>query len=75
MAWAKKQGGDLPDRVEQAVLFRDHSDKFKREAYWSNTQHAGGSSYAWGQGFSHGYQDDWRKCYELLARAVRRVTI
>ncbi len=75
LAWAKKQGGDLPDRVEQAVLFKDHRDKFKREAYWSNTQHADDSSYAWYQGFNNGDQNYSRKDDELLARAVRRVAI
>ena len=75
MAWAKKQGGDLPDRVEQAMLFRDHRKLFQQRAYWSNTTNAGFSGDAWHQGFHDGYQDYWGKGYELLARAVRRETI
>ena len=75
MAWAKKQGGDLPDRVEQAVLFKDHRKLFQQRAYWSNTTHAAFSGGAWSQFFYFGGQDDWGKGNELLARAVRRVTI
>jgi hypothetical protein len=65
--WAKKAGGDLPDRVEQALLFRDHKSEFKQDAYWSNTQHAGYSAYAWGQYFSYGDQDYWRKGTTVFA--------
>jgi len=75
MAWAKKQGGDLPDRVEQAMLFRDHRKLFQQRAYWSNTTNAGFSGDAWGQGFHDGGQHYWSKGNELLARAVRRETI
>ena len=75
MAWAKKQGGDLPDRVEQAVLFRDYRKLFQQRAYWSNTTHADFSGYAWLQYFTNGGQTNWDKDSKLLARAVRRVTI
>jgi len=75
MAWAKKQGGDLPDRVEQAVMFRDHRKIFQQHAYWSNTTHAYFSGDAWYQNFYDGLQSNWRKDYKLLARAVRRVML
>lgn len=75
LAWAKKQGGDLPDRVEQALLFRDHRSKFQRDWYWSGKQLAGDESYAWCQLFTDGYQD-WNHVSDLCrARAVRRVPI
>ncbi len=70
--WANSIGGDLPDRVEQAMLLAFMPDEFKEEAYWSNTQHAGYSYYAWGQGFDYGYQSYYSKSAELFARAVRR---
>ena len=42
LTWAKKQGGELPTRKEQALLFATLKCVFKEMAYWSNTQHAAG---------------------------------
>ena len=76
MAWAKSIGGDLPDRVEQSLLFAHLKDRFKPEWYWSNTQHASYSCCAWCQYFDNGNQDDCHnEGYTLRARAVRRVEI
>ena len=75
MAWAKKEGGDLPNRIEQAMLWAHHADKFQKRYYWSNAQSAGNVAYAWLQGFGLGSQFHWRKDSETMARAVRRVTI
>jgi hypothetical protein len=75
MEWAKSIGGDLPDRVEQALLFKHLKDRFKPEWYWSNTQHASDSGCAWSQNFSGGSQLSNLKSYEGRARAVRRVAI
>jgi len=73
--WAKSIGGDLPNRVESALLFNQSKDQFKPEWYWTNEQHASHSSYAWCQGFSHGSQSYSTKFTELRARAVRRLAI
>ena len=75
MEWAAGIGGDLPDRVEQALLFACMKDEFKPNWYWSNTQHASGSSYAWLQIFGHGTQYYYNKSAEGRARAVRRLPI
>ncbi|MCR4331888.1 MAG: DUF1566 domain-containing protein [Sulfuricaulis sp.] len=75
LAWAKKAGGDLPDRVELATLRRTLPDEFKPDWYWSNEQHAANSGYAWCQNFDDGYQYDDSIHYKLRARAVRRVVI
>jgi hypothetical protein len=75
LAWAKSVGGDLPNRIEQAMLWAHHAGKFQKRYYWSNTQYADDSAYAWFQGFGLGGQDAWRKDYKRMARAVRRVTI
>ena len=75
MDWAKEIGGDLPNRVEQAILFDQFKDLFKKEWYWSNTQHASDSAYAWFQNFYTGHQHYWTKTYQLRARAVRRLAI
>jgi len=75
MEWAKSIGGDLPDRVEQSMLFAHLKDRFKETLYWSNTQHAAYADYAWYQYFYNGYQYSDDKGYALRARAVRRVAI
>ncbi len=65
----------LPTRHEQAVLFGNARDLFKRDGYWSCEQHAEYAYYAWVQLFSYGYQDYYRKASEWRARAVRRLAI
>lgn len=74
MDWAKEQGGDLPNRIEQAMLVDRFKDEFKKEYYWSNTQHAGNSVYAWVQLFGNGGQGNLRKSSKFRARAVRRIS-
>ena len=75
MEWAKSLGGDLPNRVEQAMLYAYMPEEFKPNWYWSNTRHAEDSRYAWFQSFDHGDQDDTLTRHKLCARAVRRITI
>lgn len=75
MAWAKEQGGDLPDRVETALMFQTLKGEFKEDWYWTNEKHASESSWAWFQHFDDGRQDISLKNDELRARAVRRVVI
>jgi hypothetical protein len=75
VAWAKKLGGDLPNRVEQALFFAESKDQFKEDWYWSNTQHASDSDSAWYQTFDGGSQGYGIKSYEMRARAVRRILI
>ena len=75
VAWAEKQGGVLPSRIDQIVLFRNLKSEFKAECYWSGEQRASGSACAWGQDFSFGGQGYWRKDDETRARAVRRYPI
>jgi hypothetical protein len=74
-AWAKKQGGELPTRREQSLLFANLKGKFERDYYWSSEQHAVGADWAWCQTFSYGLQYYYDKSDELRARAVRRVPI
>jgi hypothetical protein len=77
LAWAKSIGGDLPNRVEQAMLFAGFRDQFEQDAYWSNAPDTdpGYSGWAWYQIFNYGGQTTTRKGYELRARAVRRLPI
>ena len=73
MGWAKSIGGDLPDRVEQALLYELMPEEFKESAYWSNTQHSGDSGFSWYQVFTSGYQYCLSKILKLRARAVRQI--
>lgn len=71
--WAESIGGDLPDRVEQAMLFKHAKDKFKPGFYWSKTSKSNVA--AWYQNFNNGNQAHYRWNRQLRARAVRRVVI
>ena len=53
LEWAKSIGGDLPNRIEQAMLFANFRDQFEQAAYWSNTPDADPeySGWAWYQDF------------------------
>jgi len=74
-AWAKKAGGELPTRREQALLFANCKEKFDSGSYWSGEQFAGDESYAWCQDFGYGDQYGYRELNELRARAVRRLPL
>ena len=76
MDWAKEKGGDLPNRVEQALLFNQNKELFEKDWYWSNTTVEGSSEWAWCQGFDFGSQFSNRKGNSYCrARAVRRIVI
>ncbi|WP_051305072.1 DUF1566 domain-containing protein [Chitinilyticum litopenaei] len=75
MDWAKSIGGDLPNRIEQAMLWARLRDQFQENWYWSNETHHRDAGYAWSQDFSYGHQGNDRKSSALRARAVRRLPI
>lgn len=73
--FAKKAGGELPNRREQALLYANCKEEFTPNWYWSSETHASDGDYAWLQDFSHGGQGNGRKSYDGRARAVRRIPI
>jgi len=73
--WAESIGGKLPDRVEQALLFKTMKNEFKEEPYWSCEQHANEAEWAWYQGFKYGIQYYHPLTSKLRARAVRRISV
>lgn len=75
MAWAKTQGGELPTRAEQHLLFCNAKSAFQPTWYWSGEQYAGDASNAWLQAFDDGYQYGYGKGYQGRVRAVRRFLI
>jgi hypothetical protein len=68
--WAKEQGGELPLRREQSLLFVNLKKHFERRWHWSAEQES--NYYAWAQSFMHGTQDDLRKDDYVRVRAIRR---
>jgi hypothetical protein len=74
-AWADEQGGSLPTRREQALLFANLKEQFQDAWYWSSEEHASDSAYAWFQYFGHGNQGYNGKGLKLRARAVRSLII
>ena len=75
VAWAKKQGGELPTRREQSLLFANAKEHFEQRWYWSGEQYAGDVASAWNQTFSYGSQNLNHKDHDYRCRAVRRVAI
>jgi len=74
--WAKSIGGDLPNRIEQSMLWANHRDQFQEDWYWSNETYERNPAYAWCQTFDNGRQLYDRKDYDYCrARAVRRLPI
>ncbi|KVV22337.1 hypothetical protein WK80_22375 [Burkholderia multivorans] len=71
--WAASIGGDLPDRLEQAMLWANCRSEFKRDWYWSSE--AEGSGWAWCQFFLYGGQYHGAQSTRFRARAVRRLSI
>lgn len=74
--WAKSIGGDLPNRIEQAMLWANHRDQFEQDWYWSNETYHRNDACAWCQGFNFGNQVSFHKVFiSCRARAVRRLPI
>lgn len=74
--WAEEQGGVLPSRFDQLVLFKNLKSEFEEAYYWSSEPFAGDAGYAWSQLFSYGGQDYGSVSNDgYRARAVRRIVI
>lgn len=72
MEWAKSLGGDLTNRIEQAVIRARRPDLVEEAAYWSNTTVEWDSACAWYQDFYGGLQYFSLKSAARRAVAVRR---
>lgn len=73
--WARKSGGELPTRREQALLFANLKNEFEPGAHWSAEEYGPNTNCAWYQVFSNGGQFSYHMSIELRARAVRRLVI
>ena len=70
------QYGTEPAKQTKAKAFREGgAQAFYKVWYWSSTQHAALSDYAWVQYFGNGGQDFDPKSSNHRARAVRRIKI
>jgi hypothetical protein len=75
-SWAAEQGGELPTRREQSLLFANLKSQFEARWYWSAEEYESNAAYAWYQTFGYGGQDCNHKGYNgCRARAVRRLII
>jgi hypothetical protein len=76
MEWADEQGGELPNRVEGALMFATLKSEFSESYYWTRETHKENSAYAWCQNFYYGNQNsDLKDASGCRARAVRRLII
>ncbi len=73
IAWAKKQGGELPSRPVASMLFGNLKDKLTPTWHWTNEED--GASYAWFCNFDVGNIGNDHKSYEGSAVAVRLIPI
>ena len=73
--WAASIGGELPTRLEQALLWQNCRNEFQPAGYWSSEERAYDAGYAWCQNFYGGNQLDYHQTGLLRARAVRRVVV
>lgn len=62
---------EFPAQTALAAFMSGGEEAFEADWYWSSTQHAGNSHYAWCQGFGNGGQSGTSKSSELRVRAVR----
>ncbi len=72
VAWATKQGGELPTRPVAALLFANVKDKLTPAWHWTSDEYD--ASYAWSCGFNSG-QGFNLKSYEGGAVAVRLIPL
>ncbi|VVE90773.1 DUF1566 domain-containing protein [Pandoraea bronchicola] len=70
--WAKSVGGVLYNRVDALIIYNEHRDLVKPEAYWTDDDVEWDSAYAWYQDFSNGIQGNLLKSAALRAVAVSR---
>lgn len=73
--WAKTNGGELPTRRQQSLLFTNLKEQFKEAWYWSGEEHASDSGCAWYQNFGYGTQSCSGKGGKGRVRAVRSLII
>ncbi|NDV77295.1 DUF1566 domain-containing protein [Burkholderia cenocepacia] len=72
--WAKSVGGVLFNRVDALIIYNDHRELVKPEAYWTDDDVEWDSAYAWYQHCYHGYQSITHKSVALRGVAVSRFT-
>ncbi|WP_205191313.1 DUF1566 domain-containing protein [Burkholderia sp. LMG 13014] len=72
--WAKSVGGVLFNRVDALIVYNEHRNLVKPEAYWTDDDVEWDSASAWYQFYFNGYQGNDHKRVELRGVAVSRFT-
>jgi len=73
--WAKSVGGVLYNRIDALVIYNEHRDLVKPEAYWTDDDVDWDPAYAWYQNCYYGGQYGNHESAELRGVAVSRFTI
>jgi hypothetical protein len=73
LAWAEKQGGELPTRPVAALLFANVKDKLQPRWHWTSEEYD--ASYAWSCYFYYGLQNYDHMSFEGSAVAVRCIPL
>ncbi|MGB3068467.1 MAG: DUF1566 domain-containing protein [Ottowia sp.] len=73
--WADAQGGVLPSRRAQSLLFANCKQHLQPRWHWSCEEHEDDASCAWYCFFGYGYQFIFLKSYRGSAVAVRRLSV
>lgn len=74
--WAKSVGGELPTRMESALLYANARGQIDDSYWhWTATPYGGAERCAWLQTFDNGHQGSGLKGGSHRARAVRRVPV
>ncbi|MFM0243835.1 DUF1566 domain-containing protein [Paraburkholderia sediminicola] len=73
--WAKSIGGVLYNRIDALVIYNEHLDLVKPEAYWTDDDVEWDPAFAWCQYYYYGRQIISHKSAALRAVAVSRFTI
>jgi len=70
--WAKSVGGVLFTRVDALIIYNEHRELVKPEAYWTDDDVEWDSAYAWSQDFYDGGQSNDHNSAALRAVVVSR---
>jgi hypothetical protein len=66
---------NTPKQTAIEIFRAGGAEAFEPTGYWSSTQYAGGSCYAWDQWFDDGVQINWHKANSRRVAVVRRLPL
>jgi hypothetical protein len=64
-----------PSQTSVSIFQTGNSESFSSIYYWTSTEYAATTTYAWQQSFTNGNQDYYCKDYTNYVRAIRKVSL